>query len=182
LAFGAVGGTANFGEFEMMYVVLAALLGGLAAGALGMHKVNEAELIRMADSIKQANSAAEIQLGQEMIKTQQAEAVSRDFNHELDTAHVQAVQTINAYAAGHAAFRLFDAGSRPGCGGAAPGGAGAGVSADAAAGAELSGGLAGFLEGQAALANQAAVYAADCRRYVVESNCGISKIFGADNE
>jgi hypothetical protein len=147
---------------------------GIALGFVGEYKISREQIEHMELALQTQKVEAQTLLTAATDRIAKAEADARNANQQLDKSHETAINSINALHDSFATARLRDPGRRPSRGCAEPTGASAGQPESQADSAELSAELTRFLVDQAYRADQVAVYAETCHRFV-STNCGIAK-------
>lgn len=153
---------------------LSILIAGFGGGFYTSNRISAAKIQRMELSIQTGNALASAMLKAKSAEVATATEAAIQSNHDLDASHVSTINALNAQHDAFAAVRLYDPGRRPSCPSAMPASASAGISASRTDPSELSAELAAFLKQEGARADKAATLYADCRRFALINNCGIS--------
>lgn len=120
---------------NVLYIFLAGILIGTGAGSFGMHKLDEVEILQAGidrdkaiQERKDADTAAQIKLGEVMIDHQQAEAKKRDYLKQLEKSRENYSKDMAARTAELDSIRLYSAtADKKDCGSGAESGAGTGI-------------------------------------------------------
>lgn len=158
----------------MPYILIAVLLTGFASGYGVSSALSKADIQQMAEGIAAQNREAELTLARlnEIAETAQTQAVK--LTKDLEVAHEASIKSINTNRSLLKSQRLFDNGrTSRGCTPAQGGGTNAPV--DPADDRGLSEEFADFLKSEAFRADEVSAYADLCKRFVVDTNCGVPR-------
>lgn len=146
----------------------------MAAGAAGMHRYDQAELLAMQNAVQAQKVEAANVLAAETASVNAANLAAIAANQQLEKSHAQSLDTINALHDSLATARMYDPGRRPSRHCPATASADPGISATDTDTAELSAELTRFLAAEARRADLAAEYATACHQFAVINHCGIA--------
>ena len=157
----------------LIYTLAATLIIGLISGGTIGFKFEEAQALKYKNALELANIISAETLSKAKAELSIANVSAINLNKDLENANFQHIQTINAYSDKlHDAIakRLHDSTAR--CSNTLPKANSTSKSVENARGSGLPKDYVGFLEQQLKLADETAVYAQTCFKFV-NANCGI---------
>ena len=159
----------------MPYLFVALIVASFASGYGFAYKASKAEIREMSESISDMNREAELQLATLTEEADKAHTEALKLNKELEDANVSAINAINSQHDSFKSVRMYDNSRKSSSCTATKGDNTSSIAGATEDRHELSDELTSFLKSEAYRADQIAAYAALCQKFVVDSNCGISK-------
>ena len=159
----------------MPYLFVALIVTSFASGYGFAHKVSQAEIREMSESIADMNREAELQLATLTEEADRAHTEALKLNKELEDANVSTINAINSQHDSFKSVRMYDNSRKSSSCTATKGDNTSSIAGATEDRHELSDELTNFLKSEAYRADQIAAYAALCQKFVVDNNCGISR-------